>query len=117
MISSLRWTPSTGSTERARPERPDALLCLNDHLALGAVRALHDRGLRVPDDIDVVGFDDIEASRYSIPTITTVAPDKEGIAGAAVDLLLDRIERPDMGTGSAEHVAGHQLIVRESSGG
>ncbi|MFG2438172.1 LacI family DNA-binding transcriptional regulator [Streptomyces sp. NPDC048508] len=100
-----------------RPERPDALLCLNDHLALGAVRALHDRGLRVPDDIDVVGFDDIEASRYSIPTITTVAPDKEGIARAAVDLLLDRIERPDMGTGSAEHVAGHQLIVRESSGG
>ncbi|MFD7812062.1 LacI family DNA-binding transcriptional regulator [Streptomyces sp. NPDC059785] len=101
----------------SRPDRPDALLCLNDHLALGAVRALHEHGMRVPDDLDVVGFDDIQAASFSIPTITTVAPDKEGIARAAVDLLLDRIERPDADTGSAEHVVGYRLIVRESSGG
>ncbi|WP_212915099.1 LacI family DNA-binding transcriptional regulator [Streptomyces sp. TS71-3] len=100
-----------------RPDRPDALLCLNDHLALGAVRALHERGLAVPDDLDVVGFDDIEASRFSIPTISTVAPDKQEIAGAAVRLLLDRIDQPDETRPPVEHVAAHRLIVRESSGG
>ncbi|NKI42177.1 LacI family DNA-binding transcriptional regulator [Streptomyces physcomitrii] len=100
-----------------RPEPPDALLCLNDHLALGAVRALYEYGLPVPGALDVVGFDDIEAARFTIPTISTIAPDKEGIARAAVDLLLDRIERPDRESGPSHHVAGYRLIVRESSGG
>ncbi|WP_189929803.1 LacI family DNA-binding transcriptional regulator [Streptomyces sulfonofaciens] len=100
-----------------RRDPPDALLCLNDHLALGAVRALHERGLSVPEDLDVVGFDDIEASRFSIPTLSTVAPDKRDIARAAVHLLMDRIDRPEDGPPPVEHVAGHRLIVRESSGG
>ncbi|MER6983716.1 substrate-binding domain-containing protein, partial [Streptomyces carpinensis] len=98
-----------------RRPRPDALLCLNDHLALGALRALHEAGLRAPDDLDVVGFDDIEASRFSVPSLTTIAPDKESIADVAVSLLIDRIDRP-----GAEHaidrLVGHRLAVRESSG-
>ncbi|MZD06322.1 substrate-binding domain-containing protein, partial [Streptomyces sp. SID5785] len=96
--------------------RPDALLCLNDHLALGALRALHERGHGVPGELDVVGFDDIEASRFSVPSLTTVAPDKREIARAAVALLLDRIDAPDAAT-FQDHVVGHELIVRESSGG
>ncbi|MEU6403349.1 LacI family DNA-binding transcriptional regulator [Streptomyces sp. NPDC046985] len=117
-----------------RRPRPDALLCLNDHLALGALRALHEAGLRAPDDIDVVGFDDIEASRFSVPSLTTIAPDKEAIAAAAVSLLADRIDRPRTGTardvtdaGTArdaeaaqdaeDRVIGHRLVVRESTGG
>jgi DNA-binding LacI/PurR family transcriptional regulator len=98
------------------PSRPDALLCLNDHLALGAVRALHEDGWSVPEDVDVVGFDDIEATRFSIPTITTVAPDKRGIARRAVRLLLDRIEAGAPGGPAVDETAGHRLIVRESSG-
>jgi DNA-binding LacI/PurR family transcriptional regulator len=98
------------------PDRPDALLCLNDHLALGAVRALHEDGWSVPEDVDVVGFDDIEATRFSIPTITTVAPDKRGIARRAVRLLLDRIEAGAPGGPAVDETAGHRLIVRESSG-
>lgn len=96
--------------------RPDALLCLNDHLALGALRALHERGERVPKDLDVVGFDDIEASGFSVPSLTTVAPDKQEIARAAVALLLDRIEEPAAGP-LLDHVVGHELKVRESTGG
>ncbi|GGT35202.1 LacI family DNA-binding transcriptional regulator [Streptomyces althioticus] len=99
------------------PRRPDALLCLNDHLALGAVRALHEDGWSVPGDVDVVGFDDIEATRYSIPTITSVAPDKPGIARRAVELLLDRIEAGGDGGPAVDETAGHRLVVRESSGG
>ncbi|MEU6390608.1 LacI family DNA-binding transcriptional regulator [Streptomyces sp. NPDC046939] len=95
---------------------PDALLCLNDHLALGALRALHERGRAVPKDLDVVGFDDIEASRFSVPSLTTVAPDKREIARAAVTLLLTRIESPTTDT-PQDHVVGHELKIRESSGG
>ncbi|GAA2299577.1 LacI family DNA-binding transcriptional regulator [Streptomyces kunmingensis] len=96
--------------------RPDALLCLNDHLALGALRALYERGESVPKDLDVVGFDDIEAAGFSVPSLTTVAPDKKEIARAAVALLLDRIEEPATGP-LLDHVVGHELKVRESTGG
>ncbi|WP_425264264.1 substrate-binding domain-containing protein [Streptomyces bungoensis] len=102
-----------------RHPRPDALLCLNDHLALGALRALHEAGLRAPDDMDVVGFDDIEAARFSVPSLTTVAPDKEAIADDAVSLLVDRIEQIDRpGADDAiDRTVGHRLAVRESTGG
>ncbi|MCQ4208043.1 LacI family DNA-binding transcriptional regulator [Streptomyces longispororuber] len=96
--------------------RPDALLCLNDHLALGALRALYERGVSVPGELDVVGFDDIEASQFSVPSLTTVAPDKREIARAAVALLLDRIDDPDTSP-LQDHVVGHEVIVRESTGG
>jgi LacI family repressor for deo operon, udp, cdd, tsx, nupC, and nupG len=101
-----------------RRPRPDALLCLNDHLALGALRALYERGHSVPGDVDVVGFDDIEASSFSVPTLTTVAPDKKEIARAAVALLMDRIEETETDAGPLQdHVVGHEVIVRESTGG
>ncbi|MEW2290966.1 LacI family DNA-binding transcriptional regulator [Streptomyces sp. NPDC047841] len=96
--------------------RPDALLCLNDHLALGALRALHEAGLQVPADLDVVGFDDIEAGRFSVPSLTTIAPDKAAIATSAVSLLVDRIDQPTAGD-VIEHIVEHRLLVRESSGG
>ncbi|MFH8935475.1 LacI family DNA-binding transcriptional regulator [Streptomyces griseosporeus] len=99
-----------------RGPAPDALLCLNDHLALGALRALHEAGLRAPDDLDVVGFDDIEAGRFSVPSLTTVAPDKAAIADAAVSLLADRIDRASAEDASG-HIVAHRLVVRESSGG
>ncbi|MDT9695297.1 LacI family DNA-binding transcriptional regulator [Streptomyces sp. P17] len=105
---------ATALMQRAAP--PDALLCLNDHMALGALRALHELGRSVPGDLDVVGFDDIEASRFSVPSLTTVAPDKREIARAAVALLLERIDGPDGGP-LQDHVAGHRVVVRESSGG
>ncbi|MFI6658785.1 LacI family DNA-binding transcriptional regulator [Streptomyces sp. NPDC050523] len=99
-----------------RRPHPDALLCLNDHLALGALRALHERGHSVPGDLDVIGFDDIEASRFSVPSLTTVAPDKREIARAAVSLLLERIDAPDA-VALRDEIVGYQVIVRESTGG
>ncbi|MFE2263064.1 LacI family DNA-binding transcriptional regulator [Streptomyces griseosporeus] len=99
-----------------RGPAPDALLCLNDHLALGALRALHEAGLRAADDLDVVGFDDIEAGRFSVPSLTTIAPDKAAIAAAAVSLLVDRIDRTPAEEATG-HIVTHRLVVRESSGG
>lgn len=92
---------------------PDAVFCFNDLMALGAIRVLHDRGLRVPEDIAVVGFDDIEDGRYSYPRLTTIAPDKAAIADGALRLLLDRIDGDT--TAAREIIAPVELKIRESS--
>jgi DNA-binding LacI/PurR family transcriptional regulator len=95
-------------------DRPvDAVFCFTDELALGALRVLAERGLRVPHDVAVVGFDDIEDGRYSVPSLTTISPDKASIARSALDCLADRIADPH-GPGR-DLVAGHRLVVRESS--
>ncbi|GAB2961822.1 LacI family DNA-binding transcriptional regulator [Streptomyces pseudoechinosporeus] len=94
---------------------PDAVFCFNDALALGALRALYERGVRVPDDIAVMGFDDIEATRYSTPSLSTVAPDKGAIARNAISLLLERIDSPDRP--AREVIVGHTVCARESTEG
>ncbi len=58
--------------ERLLPERPTAVCCYNDRTALGALRAIHARGLRIPEDISVVGFDDIFLAPYTEPPLTTI---------------------------------------------
>lgn len=94
--------------------RPDGLFCLNDLLALGAIRALADRGLRVPEDVAVVGIDGIEDGEFSLPSLSTIAPDKAGIASRAVDLLVARMNGPD-GRPAVDDVADFTLVVREST--
>ncbi len=73
----------------------DAIFAFNDLLALGALHALGEAGLRVPDDVAVVGFDDIEEGMYSTPSLTSVSPDKAAIARLALDLLLDSASDDD----------------------
>jgi len=94
---------------------PDAVFCFNDLLALGAIRALHDLGLRVPEDVAVVGFDDIDEGRFSTPRLTTVAPDKEQIAEQAVGALLRRLGGAD--EPPHEVSIDYRLVVRESTVG
>jgi DNA-binding LacI/PurR family transcriptional regulator len=97
-------------------EPPDAVFCFNDLLAFGAIRTILSSGLRIPDDIAVVGFDDIEEGRFSTPTLTTIRPDKEQIARLAVSLLHERL-----GSGRdqppRELRADFSLVIRESTTG
>jgi DNA-binding LacI/PurR family transcriptional regulator len=93
---------------------PDAIFCYNDLLAIGAIRSILAAGLRVPEDIAVVGFDNIEAGRYHTPSLTTVSPDKPAIARLAVERLLARLAGGTDET-PAELWASHELIVREST--
>ncbi|SDT78285.1 LacI family DNA-binding transcriptional regulator [Actinoplanes derwentensis] len=97
-------------------EPPDAVFCYSDLVALGAIRTIVSRGLRVPEDIAVIGYDDIEDGRFSNPTITTISPDKEAIAATAVERLLLRItsESPPPGL---ELRTPYKLVVRESTTG
>ncbi len=93
----------------------DAVFGLNDVLALGAMHELLIRGVRVPDEVAVAGFDDIEEARFSSPSLTTVSPGMEEIAERSISLLLDRIEGQEA-AGQGVHVeAGFQLIIRESA--
>ncbi|MEV4704181.1 LacI family DNA-binding transcriptional regulator [Actinoplanes sp. NPDC049316] len=102
------------------PEPPDAVFCFNDVLALGALRTLLERGLSVPGDVAIAGFDDIEDGRFSTPTLTTIAPDTAEIARLAVDLLAERLgeakpEGDDSGTPPRELRVSYELKAREST--
>lgn len=92
----------------------DALFCFNDLLALGAMEELRHRGLGVPDDVAVVGFDDIEEGRHTNPGLTTVAPDLEVLAERAVESLINRLDEPSLTEGYSV-VVPHHLVVRGSS--
>lgn len=91
----------------------DAIVAFNDAMALGALRTLEQAGLRVPGDVAVIGFDDIEETRYSAPALSTIRPGMEDIATTALNYLLDRINDE---TGAARtHLAPFELLIRESS--
>lgn len=95
---------------------PDGVFCFNDLLALGAIRAAHEHGVRVPEDVAIVGFDDIEEASYSVPTLTTIAPDKAELSRLAVSLLADRIAGEGTERRSVKVEVSYRLEVRESSG-
>ncbi|TWD81337.1 LacI family transcriptional regulator [Kribbella amoyensis] len=113
------WHRSTGAEAMTAllesGQKFDAVLGLNDTLALGALRVLAQRGIRVPDDLAVAGFDDIDEARYSTPTLTTVDPGRAQIATTAVELLVERMNGDE--SGQREIVAQYQLHVRESTTG
>ena len=96
-----------------RRDPPDAVFCVSDLLALGAVRAAHLRGVSMPDDLGVVGFDDVEDGRYATPSLTTVSPDKRALAQETAALLTARLAGVD--TPPQSIVVGHRLVVREST--
>lgn len=95
------------------PRPVDAVFCFTDELALGALRTLHQRGVRVPEDVAVVGFDDIEDGRFSTPGLTTISPDKTEVARLALECLARRVDDPEVP--ERDLVAGHRLVVREST--
>lgn len=94
----------------------DAVFCLNDLVALGAMKTLSLQGLRIPDDIAVVGFDDLAMGQLSTPDLTTISPDKQAIGHLAVNMLIDRIEGKRHGPPELIQPA-FQLVVRGSTVG
>ncbi|MBN1217482.1 MAG: LacI family DNA-binding transcriptional regulator [Anaerolineae bacterium] len=96
------------------PVRPTALLAINDLLAIGALRAASDLGLRVPADLSLVGYDDIPLTRYLTPRLTTSSKDMIKVGREVVKLLLARIQDPDRPHQRIDVQA--QFIIRESTG-
>jgi LacI family transcriptional regulator len=98
----------------ALSQRPSAIIAINDLLAIGALRAIIDSGLRVPADISLLGYDDIPLAKYIVPRLTTVSKNISSMGRTAVKLLLARLEEPDRAYQSERRPA--QLIIRESTG-
>lgn len=119
LIVPAEWRRDTGAAALAdlldSGVEFDAVFGLNDVLALGAMHQLLVRGVDVPKDVAVAGFDDIEEARFATPSLTTVSPGMDEIAERSVNLLLDRIAGRE-GAEPGVHVeAGFELRIRESA--
>ncbi len=95
-------------------QRPTAIVAANDLMAMGAMRELRKAGLRVPEDVSVVGFDDILFAELADPPLTTVALPREEIGRAAVEALLHTVTNDSKA--GREYKITPKLIVRESTG-
>ena len=88
-----------------------AVFAMSDTMAIGIMKALHDRGLRVPEDISVVGFDGIPLTRFTLPTLTTIAQPSDDIARESVSLMLRLFEDPN---DSEDMVVASMLVAGDS---
>ena len=95
----------------ARSPRPTALVCVNDVMAVGALREARTRGLRVPEDLSVTGFDNVTLAQFSVPALTTVHIPREQI-GRTICACLMRDDVPR----EQEFVVEPELVVRDSTG-
>lgn len=111
------WTPKSGydalQSLIKRGEKFTGLVVANDQMALGAIAALNEHGLTVPDDVSVVGFDDIPESAYYLPALTTVHQDFAALGEHCVDYLVSLISNPE--TPVHQRVLYPELIVRKST--
>jgi len=90
---------------------PDGVFAFNDLLALGALHGFMTAGVDVPDDVAIIGFDDIEEARYSTPALTSVSPDTGALARTAIDLLFAQPQDPGI------HTIGFTIAHRASTEG
>lgn len=113
MAPEIGYKPMQGLLEKTHDFT--AIFCFNDIAAIGAIRALKDAGLRVPEDVSVVGFDDIQSAAYSTPSLTTVRQPLFEMGQRGAQVLLERIANREAPY-PAEIVMAPELIVRESTG-
>ncbi len=92
-----------------------AIFCFNDTAAIGAIRALAEAGLRVPEDVSVIGFDDILSAAFQRPSLTTIRQPLRAMGTIGARTLLEKITHPEEHF-PEEIVMGPELVVRESSG-
>lgn len=114
---SLESGRMAGKRILAMDDRPTAVFCASDQVAFGLMSTLAAHGLRVPEDISVVGFDDIELSEFYIPALTTIRQDRRALGVEAATLLLNRIEAGGVTVGAAHDpvMVDVDLVVRASA--
>ena len=99
----------------AASDRPTAVFASDDNMAIGALRAAFESGVRVPQDISLVGFDDIRMASYTTPTLTTVRQPLEALSHKAVELLDCMVKNKTPGAQTGQHISlAPELIVRDS---
>ncbi len=91
----------------------DSIVCFTDVLAFGALRALADAGKRVPTDVALAAIDDLQEAEFSVPSLTSIRPNKRRIAEQAVNSLLELIASNEQEPQNIE--IDYSLVIRESS--
>lgn len=97
------------------PTRPDALFCVCDAVAFGAMAVIKDAGLQIPDDISVAGFTNEPMASIMSPSLTTMAQPIDEIGRKAVDLLLEHLKNPNSPHNRSKIILPTELIIREST--
>jgi LacI family transcriptional regulator len=95
--------------------RPTAVLCSNDMTAIGVLRAAYNEGLRVPDDLSVIGLDDIDFAEFTLPPLTTIRLSRADLARAAFEALRQQAEDPNNPKMQREFLVSTSLVVRGST--
>jgi LacI family transcriptional regulator len=116
LVAEGDFTEEGGYNAMARllPQKPDAVFAASDMTAYGAMRAIHEANLRIPEDVAVVGFDDIPASARTTPALTTVRQPVQQMGSKAAEVLINVIEN-DI-TATQKLILDTELVVRESCG-
>jgi DNA-binding LacI/PurR family transcriptional regulator len=113
------WSPALGygpmKALLSRTKDFTALFAFNDIAAIGAMRALHEAGLRVPDDVSVIGFDDVLSAPFVIPSLTTIRQPLREMGRMGAEFLIKRIDHPKAPY-AQQLVVEPELVVRESTG-
>jgi len=97
------------------PARPTAIVCSNDMTAIGVLRAAYAEGVRIPQDLSVIGLDDIDFAEYTLPPLTSIRLSRADLAHAAFDALRARIEDPANPRMPREFLVSTSLVEREST--
>lgn len=117
MVEAREWMPEDGYLAArqllAQGAPFSGLIVSNDYLALGALRALHERGWRVPEEVSIVGFDDTPESAYYLPPLTTVRQDYEALGYQSIHYLVELINHQE--TPAHQRVLLPKLVVRAST--
>ena len=96
-------------------KRPTAIVCSNDMTAIGVLRAAYMEGLRVPQDLSVIGLDDIDFAEFTLPPLTTICLSRADLARAAFDALRQQAEDPNAPNLQREFLVSTSLVVRGST--
>ncbi|MCY1505437.1 HTH-type transcriptional repressor PurR [compost metagenome] len=111
-----KLTPDSGYTLAkamlSKPNPPKILVTCNDNMAIGAYRAIHEMGLRIPDDVAVASFNDIPVAQFLGPPLSTVKIPAEMIGETAVDLLIERLTGRDV---AKKVILGTEMVWRGST--
>lgn len=105
---------ATGDALGRRKDRPTAIICSNDMVAVSIIEALREHDVRVPRDVSVIGYDDSDYAVVARPPLTSFTPPIEAMTGAAVNMLLKHIRKPDAKVTS--HLFPADFVIRQSTG-
>ncbi|MGI3780019.1 MAG: LacI family DNA-binding transcriptional regulator [Janthinobacterium lividum] len=119
VVDVIGWYRSTGAESMRRfLERGvdfDGVVAFNDQIALGALRVMQEAGLSIPEDVAVIGFDDVDETRYTLPTLSTVDPGREEIVEVALTYLAGRIDGSAADLPARDHLTAFRVLQREST--